>query len=293
MVKKRLFLFAGYDAHAQVSDTLLFYLDALSGVGDIVLTMDCDLVPDEINKLNNIQKLVHVLFGRHGEYDFGSYKRGFLWCKSHDVLKSYDWIYFVNDSVFGPTSNIKPVLQKLEKQNTDVVGMFLAKNQWVGTPENKVPDHVQSWFIGVKTNIAQKKYFYEFMRNISKQPTKADIIMNYEVGLTNLLKQHKCSVSAVLTENMDKDLYRAPLYVMQHDVSFIKKSAIKYLSPTELNENVDSGLLQIIQRNNLYKQKKYKTIKRVKLCGLLVLTQKCHLASGKNRWFLFNCLPLM
>lgn len=293
MTVKRLFLFAGYDAHANVSDALLFYLRELSRVGDIILTTDCDLTPDGIEKLGAISGIRHVQFGHHGEYDFGSYKRGFMWCENRDIIKSYDWIYFVNDSVLGPTTDIKPILENLENKNTDVVGMFYATGQWVGTPENRVDDHIQSWFIGVKSNIATQKYFSEFMHNISRQETKADIIMKYEVGFTKILRDNKCSIGAAYSSDMSHDLYRTPALAIQNGVCFIKKSALKYMTPSELQENVNPELLKIIQHEHLYKQKKYSTMRTIRLGKLRILTLKRRVGTNKTRWFLFDIFPLI
>lgn len=293
MTVKRLFLFAGYDAHANVSDALLFYLRELSRVGDIILTTDCDLTPDGIEKLGAISGIRHVQFGHHGEYDFGSYKRGFMWCENRDIIKSYDWIYFVNDSVLGPTTDIKPILENLENKNTDAVGMFYATGQWVGTPENRVDDHIQSWFIGVKSNIATQKYFSEFMHNISRHETKADIIMKYEVGFTKIMRDHKCSIGAAYSSDMSHDLYRTPVLAIQNGVCFIKKSALKYMTPSELHENVNPELLKIIQHEHLYKQKKYSTMRVIRLGKLRILTLKRRVGTNKTRWFLFDIFPLI
>ena len=293
MTVKRLFLFAGYDAHANVSDALLFYLRELSRVGDIVFTTDCDLRPDGIEKLSAISGVRHVQFGHHGEYDFGSYKRGFMWCENRDVIKSYDWIYFVNDSVLGPTTDIRPILENLESKNTDVVGMFYATGQWVGTPENLVDDHIQSWFVGVKSNIATQKYFSEFMHNISRQATKADIIMKYEVGFTKIMRDNKCSIGAVYSSDMAHDLYRTPALAIQNGVCFIKKSALKYMTPHELQENVNPELLKIIRHEHLYKQKKYSTVRVIRLGKLRILTLKQRIGTNKTKWFLFDIFPLI
>jgi len=293
MTKTRLFLFAGYDAHAQINDALLFYLRALSNVGDIVLTMDCELKRGEVEKLSGIAHLLHVQASHHGEYDFGSYKRGFIWAKDNDILESYDYIYFVNDSVLGPTADLGPVLDDLERYGTDIVGMFYATGQWVTTPDNTVPDHVQSWFVGVKSRIAQAAYFQDFITNIHRQDNKANIIVNYETGFTTLLTQHGCSGATAFTGNMDNDPYRKPLLMLQNDVPFIKKTALKLLSPTELQQNVNVELLKIIKQNHLYKQKKWQRVRILRIGRVKIATLKQRIGTNKTKWFLFDCIPLI
>ena len=72
---KRLFLFAFYDPQGVVGEAALRYLEALRALGDIVLATDSDLRPGEAEKLAPL--VVSYEAARHGEYDFGSYKRAF------------------------------------------------------------------------------------------------------------------------------------------------------------------------------------------------------------------------
>ena len=74
--ENRCAVFAHYDAHNLVDDYVLHYLNELSEVVErIVFVSDCDLPPEELIKVATITNL--QISGRHGEYDFGSYKRGY------------------------------------------------------------------------------------------------------------------------------------------------------------------------------------------------------------------------
>ena len=111
-MSKRLFIFAGYDKDCIVDETLLHYLKSLSELGDIVFTMDNSLSDTEASKIKSIKNILSVTAVNHGEYDFGSYKRGFQYAKKNKLLDKYDWIYFVNDSVYGPLFDIKNILER-------------------------------------------------------------------------------------------------------------------------------------------------------------------------------------
>lgn len=63
---KRLFLFAGYDAEGVVGPSLIYYVSALSGYGDVIVVMDNDSSPEEMRKLSGL--VLHAEAGRHGEY---------------------------------------------------------------------------------------------------------------------------------------------------------------------------------------------------------------------------------
>ena len=158
----RLFLFAAYDKANVIDDTLLHYLNSLSNLGDIILTIDSDIDAHELSKLESVKNIIHVKSGRHHEYDFGSYKRGFQYAQQNNILKNYDWVYFVNDSVYGPLWDIEPVLVNLESRDVDLTGLISAQTK-------EVPVHVQSYFVGVKNNIIKESFFIDFMNNITKR----------------------------------------------------------------------------------------------------------------------------
>lgn len=183
MNKKRLFLFAGYDKDGIIDDALVHYVSAVSKFGDIVLCMDSDTPDPELKK---IQKYcVHATGVRHGEYDFGSYKRAYIWSTENLNLTDYDFIYMINDSVYGPLYDLTPYFKKLESSQSDAFG--LVKN-----PHREHP-HIQSWFIGLRPTAFTAKWFDTFMHGITKQKSKGLITREYEQGLTKLIMQHNLS----------------------------------------------------------------------------------------------------
>ena len=133
---KRLFLFAFYDPQGIVGEGALRYLEALGALGDVVLATDCDLQDGEADKLAPLVESFSA--SRHGEYDFGSYKRAFL---QADV-SPYDVVYLVNDSVVGPLYPLEPYLTRMEALGTEAFGLVL-------NPDRRNP-HLQSWFVGLK-----------------------------------------------------------------------------------------------------------------------------------------------
>ena len=88
---KRLFLFAAFDKDNIVDDTLIYYIKALSKFGDIVFVMDNNLSTAEIQKISKIPNVLYTNATKHGEYDFGSYKRGYIWAQ--DI---WNFRYFLN-----------------------------------------------------------------------------------------------------------------------------------------------------------------------------------------------------
>lgn len=219
MAKQRLFLFAGYDKDGVIDDTLLWYLDALSKLGDIVLVMDCDVV--DTSKLNDIKNLLHFQIARHGEYDFGSYKRAYMWAHDNKILDQYEWVYLVNDSVYGPLFDLEPELKELESRGVDLTGM-------IDYSDNYTPKHIQSWFVGMSNRVANSDMIYEFMQSIRQRGKKSEIICKYEVGLSRTILQNGFKMSALFSQNgyHYHSVYDTPKIVLENFVPFVKKQGL-------------------------------------------------------------------
>lgn len=177
---KRLFLFAGYNQNGVVDDALVYYVGALSKFGDIVLCMDSDCEKTELNKLKKF--VLNASATRHGEYDFGSYKRAYIWAKQNLDLAEYDFIYLVNDSVYGPLYDMSRYFDAMENMGHD--GFGIVKNPHYDHP------HIQSWFVGLKPSVFSTDWFDEFMHAITKLKDKGAITKLYEQGLSKIILEH-------------------------------------------------------------------------------------------------------
>ena len=222
VMSKRLFLFAAFIQDGIVDDALVYYVRALSRVGDVVFCMDSSCEETEISKLKPY--VLQAMRGRHYEYDFGSYKRDFLWARDNLNLQDYDFVYLVNDSVYGPIANV-------DLENV-LVGLE-AKGDFIGMVENAdagVAAHIQSWFVGVSRKIANSGMFADFMMSITRQDNKSNIVAKYEVGLSQMIvKNFHVDIKTIFKQDarICNHVYRHPWIAMKNGVPFIKKTAVK------------------------------------------------------------------
>lgn len=207
---KRLFLFAFYDPQGVVGEAALRYLEALRGLGDIVLATDCDLQPGEADKLAPL--VLSYQAARHGEYDFGSYKRAYLAAD----LQGYDVVYLVNDSVVGPLRPLEPYLRRMEALGTEAFGLVLHPSRH--------GRHLQSWFIGLRPAVFQATWFREFLSGVTAAGSKEEVCDRYENGLSRLLEAHSVPYAG-LWELRGKSVYNAVRRLSRQGFPYIKKSA--------------------------------------------------------------------
>ena len=214
MKQNRLFLFAGYNKNNKIDEALIYMVQQLNKCGDVILIMDSDISKQELKKVDKYT--IYASGKRHGEYDFGSYKRAYLYAKKNNILKNYDILYMVNDSVYGPLYPIEPALEKMESEGTDAFAMVYNNHP-------KKP-HLGAWFIGMRPTIFLTKWYDQFMKNITHEQSKGDVIKKYEHGFTNMLQDHKTTYDAPYRA-IGRRIYNNVKKFSDQKMPFIKKLA--------------------------------------------------------------------
>ena len=214
MKSKRLFLVAGYDAQNIADQSLLYLVKSLSKNGNVILYMDCNCDKEQLKKFDSYCISADAL--KHGEYDFGSYKRAYLYAKKQNILENYDFLYLVNDSIYGPLKDIKEYLDKMENLQTDAFGL-------VCNPHESHP-HIQSWFIGCSKSVFLTKWFDDFICGIKKQKDKGTVTKLYEQGFSKLVLDHDLKWNCLYSVSGRK-IYNNVKRLYIKGFPFIKKSS--------------------------------------------------------------------
>ena len=174
---KNIAIFAHFDVDNLIDDYVIYYLKELGKVAaDIVFVSDCDLNNEEKDKISNL--CIKIISTKHGEYDFGSYKRGIECVK--DNLNNYDNLIIANDSCYGPIKPLLPIFEDMSLR-VDVDFWGMTQNQ------ETYPIHIQSYFVVFSKKVFLSKAFNSFFSSVKKQKHKREIIENYEIGLSTIL----------------------------------------------------------------------------------------------------------
>ena len=211
---KRLFLFSAYSEDGSVGASVLHYVRVLSSFGDVVFRADNEISEEGIRLL---KPLVSDVQGqKHGEYDFGSYKRAWQWACANMDICGYDRLYLVNDSVFGPLTDMDSLFSRLE------YGMPAASCP-VYNPVRKHP-HMQSWFMGLGREVFMAEYFSDFISGVKRMDTKEQVCNLYEDGFTRMLMEKGIN-PVYLFEARGRSIYNKPLSFCRKGLPFVKKAA--------------------------------------------------------------------
>lgn len=176
-------IFSHYDKYGNIQDFVTYFLQELSKFTDIIFVSDSDVKESELKKIQPY--IYHSIIGRHGEYDFGSYKRGFLYALQNNLLNDYNELFFINDSCYAPLFPLSELFKKMESSNCDFWGITSNSNTYFSKER-----HIQSYFIAFKKNVFLSSLFIDFINSICKETNKHLIVSKYECGLTKYLSDN-------------------------------------------------------------------------------------------------------
>lgn len=217
-MSEKIAIFAHWDPDNLIDDYVVYYLTELQKIADIIFVSDCNLPQNELEKVEPL--VLRSLARRHGEYDFGSYKRGFL--SAERDLCDYDELIFVNDSCYGPFFPFEDLWKEMDARPCDYWGLFKhldpTLNIW----------HIQSYFIVLKKHVFLSACFRAFMKDINPEGKKRDIILKYEVGLSDTLNQSGFHSAALCPESSMNETHQAKTYDLtrRYKLPLIKRSLL-------------------------------------------------------------------
>ena len=188
----RIAIFAHYDKNNLIQDYVVYYLSELKKCAEkIIFVSDSDVLPEELKKIENL--VYHSIIGRHEEYDFGSYKRGFLYAKENELLKDCEELIFANDSCYAPLYPFEDMFSEMSAKPLDFWGATFSDSGVNNADENiecSRFNHLQSYFVVFKPQVFNSEIFYNFITSVKREKTKEEIVIKYEMGMTHLLEEN-------------------------------------------------------------------------------------------------------
>ena len=176
---RRYAVFAGYSADGSVAPYVLRYLSGLKAVTDgIVYITDSPLSPEAQKQV--APYVIHGEYQRHGEYDWGSYKRGYNWLKAKNLLRHTDELIFANDSAYAPLQTFRPMFNQMRSRSE--------LDFWGNTQNQRFNPHLQSYFLVFRRPVIMSKSFAAFLNGVKAQPDHSLYITEYEIKLTPFLQ---------------------------------------------------------------------------------------------------------
>ena len=174
-MKKNLCVFASYSKNNRVYNYVLLLLKGIKE------ELNCDIyfstASQEINR-DDEQKLKTLCVGVEqieNRYDFGSYFNGLKKTKN---WKSYERVFFINDSIYGPVYPFNDIYKEMTTKECDVWSLTEGFSYGKGY-------HLQSYFLCF--NKTSYDVLTQFVENYQYPKEYLEVIKQGEIGLTQTL----------------------------------------------------------------------------------------------------------
>lgn len=225
----RIAIFAAYSPNGVITKELLYYLEQLNKIVDgVIFIADNDFSVNELKKIENF--VIYADCEHHGKYDFGSYSKGLYWLKNSEIWGKFNELLICNDSVLGPYRSLDFFLEEKEKAGNPPFFGCTINNIGLG----KLFPHIQSYFFTLHKSVFLSEFFTEFFAKVQKEKNKTEIVKKYEIGFSELMKQHKIKYDAIYSKSVYCDPCRE---FIEHfdEMLFIKKNRFKYYHTYKVN----------------------------------------------------------
>jgi len=238
--KKRILIFVHFNPRADLSGHVLFTLAQIHRLfTKIIFISNSPLTTGQQEKLQPY--VDRVIIRQNTGYDFSAWKEGIM-AEGWATLQSYDSLTLMNDSCFGPLSDLAPYYQRMEAQEPDFWGITQHRpcRPKIGRCHYRIPGHLQSYFIVFHRPVLEAEVFQHFWNQVIPLKSTWDVILRYEIHLTGTLTRAGFSAAAVfdsgqeVTVNPNAAHYH-PRLLIGRNVPFLKiKSFFFSQQPHEL-----------------------------------------------------------
>ena len=180
----KLCIFSHYDKDDIIDPYVIYYLRNLFDEGfDVVFVSTASNLKDtDIDKVKDFCR--GILIKENIGYDFGAWKSGLEWIG--DELFDYEKLLLCNDSVYAPIYPFDEVFQQMEDQY----------DFWGITDSYEVRYHIQSYFMFFERSVFSDEVFINFWKKYKIYKNKMNIVLNYEIGLSQKLLHRGFSLGA-------------------------------------------------------------------------------------------------
>ncbi len=206
-------IFACYASDGIINHYIVTYLMNLKKIAsNIVFISDNSFSADEIRKIESLCS--HYECEHHGEYDFGSYKRGFQYLKKNQMINEIDELIVCNDSCLC-VDDFNYVFNEMASRNCDF---------WSMTGSTQFQSHMQSYFLVFKSKVFLSDVFNDYISKVKHLDNYDDIVHIYELPLKATLEQYNFkgdSFIAPLDNDRNANFY--PIYLMENHCPLVKK----------------------------------------------------------------------
>lgn len=192
MSSKRILFYVHFNKNDKVDDYVVYQLQQMRPVFDtIILLSNSQVSTNDKNKFDGLYD--KFIQRKNSGYDFAAWRDG-MNAVGWDKLMNYDEVTVMNDTCFGPIYDFAPIYDKMQTKKVDFWGMTInlaLKGLVMDNHGNHIfaPMHIQSYYMTFNKKVINSEVFKRFWTGVKEYKDVLDVIINYEITLTDLLSK--------------------------------------------------------------------------------------------------------
>lgn len=181
----RALVYAHFDRHGIIDPHVLYALTCYRQYFEaIIFVSTADLNAEQQRRAAVL--VDRVIVRENVGYDFLSWRTGFEAIPQHGI---YDEIVFANDSCYGPMSDLALFWTRAAALRADL---------WGASLNRQIRPHVQSFFMVFGRALIRSGFIRTFWHSVEPIPDKLQLILRYEVGLSERVEEAGFSIDALV-----------------------------------------------------------------------------------------------
>jgi lipopolysaccharide biosynthesis protein len=246
--KKRIIFFVHYDPENKLCSHDIKLVKSLSEHSSYFVLISNSLLTS-VEKMKLEPYVSEIILRENKGYDFGAWRDALIRF-GFDGLNEYDQVILVNNSVYEPIYDLSRVFAEMDRKLIDFWGIMLNPEIYNEAHLEKTiaAEYIQPYFMAFEKQVISNDDFKAFWMNAEDAELQKEVIVGYEIELTQLLSNagFKYDVYIPETRYIAKYLndysfpYTNPYGLLVLGSPFIKKKCEHY---TGLDERLKIGYL--------------------------------------------------
>lgn len=202
--KKRLGIFVFFDKDGFVGKYVEYLLKEIKrNVSDLYIVSNGELPNESKEKLHNFTQYVYIRENKG--YDGGAYKDVLLNVIGPSNYKKWDELLLVNDTFYGPFCPLSSLFDMAELSKCDVWGLYI--NGERERPDMYMYEHIQAYFLVIKSRLLWDRKFEGFWRNMKETNSYLSTIKNFEVAFSKYVVDNGFTYDALVNNTFLEKSY--------------------------------------------------------------------------------------
>ena len=235
-----------YIPNARANTAAVALINDLHELGYVTIIVDTSPKPSLHDSVGDMSNALMYIYRKNIGWDFSSWITAMVHPATQALLDTAEELLWLNDSCFGPLTDMGAPLNEAQANNIDLWGL---------TSSIQIEPHLQSYFLRFSKRALDAGLIDNFIADYNFPIVKSDIIQEGEVRLTSYARDLGLTVGAAFPyediieqylstwdERME-NLTNDPVYLIYESINYIRGFE-RFMFHMRLREYIEDGIPQ-------------------------------------------------